>query len=85
MLAILRTWPTKCGLMSQSGPSFHARGLRADWMADKQIFHFAAAVDEHCLRVLVQEFEGFAGLQVLHSGNSSTAVRTRICRLVRPI
>ncbi len=59
--------------------------VRADRMADKQIFHFAAAVDEHRLRVLVQEFEGFAGLQMLHSGNSSTAVRTRICRLVRPI
>ena len=24
MLATFFTWPTKCGLMSQSGPSFHA-------------------------------------------------------------
>src|SRR5487761_1977209 len=35
-------------------------------VADEQVFHFAAAIDHHCLRALVQEVEGFAGFQVLH-------------------
>jgi hypothetical protein len=59
--------------------------MRADRVADEQVLHLAAAVDEHRLRVLVQELVGFLGLQVFHAGNSSTANLPTICRLVRPI
>ena len=52
MLATFFTWPTKCGLMSQSGPSFHATCCDADRMTDEQVLHLAAAVDEHRLRIL---------------------------------
>ena len=34
--------------------------LRAHRMADEEEFHFAAAVDEDCLRIGVEKGEGFA-------------------------
>jgi hypothetical protein len=35
-------------------------------MADEQVFHLAATIDEHCLRVLVQEVAGLLRFQVFH-------------------
>ena len=40
--------------------------VRAGRMADEQVFHLAAAVDQHGLRILLQEIVRFPGLQVLH-------------------
>ena len=76
MLATFFTWPTKCGLMSQSGPSFHGDVLRAHRMADEEVLHLAAAVDEDRLRVASQQVLGFLGFQVLHG-------RTRLARGAR--
>ncbi len=45
--------------------------MRADRMADEQVFHFAAAIDQHRLRVLVQEFACFAWVSDVSSSRVS--------------
>ena len=51
--------------------------LRALRMADEQVFHLAAAVDEDGSWILLQELLCFGGLQVLHGGIVWTADRKR--------
>ena len=48
--------------------------MRAARMADEQVLHLAAAIDEDGLRVLVQEVAGFHRFQVFHRR------RFRVCR-----
>src|SRR5512146_2719192 len=38
---------------------------RSDRMADEQILHLAAAIDEQCIRVLMQELVGFLGFGII--------------------
>ena len=40
--------------------------MRAARMADEQVFHLAAAIDEHRLRILAQEVVRFLRFQVFH-------------------
>lgn len=37
-----------------------------DGMANEQIFHFAAAIDEYRIRILLEEFVGLFGFKVFH-------------------
>ena len=55
--AIFFTWPTKCGLISQSGP-----------MPDEQILHLAAAIDQQRICVRLQEIMRLPRLEVFHGG-----------------
>jgi hypothetical protein len=59
------------------GPVVPCDVMGADRMADEEILHFAAAIDEDGRRILVQEFNRFGGLQVLHDGESSRAAMHR--------
>ena len=56
--------------------------VRADRVADEEVLHLAAAVDEDRRRIVVEELRGFGGLQVFHGRKSSTRRRRRLCRLV---
>ncbi len=38
----------------------------SDWMANKKIFHFAAAIDEYRIWILLEEFVGLFGFKVFH-------------------
>ena len=40
--------------------------MRADRMADEEVLHLAAAVDEDRRRILLEKRDRFLGLQVLH-------------------
>ena len=37
------------------GPVVPRNVMRAERMADEQVFHFAAAIDQHGLRILLEE------------------------------
>src|SRR5258708_16208720 len=54
--------------------------LRADRMADEEILHLAAAVDEDRLRIGMEEVEGFLGLHALHGEKRSTGSRRMLFR-----
>src|SRR5262249_2484818 len=52
------------------GPVVPRDVVRAPGVPDEQVFHLASAVDEDRLRVLREEVEGLAGLEVLHADGS---------------
>ena len=55
------------------GPIVPCDVMRADRMADEEILHLAAAIDEDGGRVVVKELYGLGRFQVLHGGKSSTS------------
>jgi hypothetical protein len=44
-------------------------------VADKQELHFAAAIDEHGVRIGVQEVVSLAGFEMFHAADYSLAIR----------
>ena len=68
-LVTFLTCPTKCGLMSHR-------------MADEEILHLAAAIDEYRGWILFQKLDGFPGLQVFHNCKSTMHSKPRLCRMV---
>jgi hypothetical protein len=59
--------------------------VRADWVADEEILHFAAAVDEDRGRIVVQEPGGFVRFQVFHGGEFNTRNGGALGSLVGPL
>ena len=66
MLEIFFTWPDEVGIHLPVRKLVPRDVVRAHRMADEQVFHLAAAVDHHCVGMVLDVFEGFFRRQVLH-------------------
>ena len=85
MLATCFTWPTKCGLMSQSGPSFHATWWApTGWPTKRYSISLRQSMNTAC-GCCVQELLRFLRFQVLHGAKCSTARAGGLCRFVSTI
>src|SRR5450432_3421928 len=56
-------------------------------MPDEQELHFATAVDQHRVRIVLEEIVGFPGLEVLHGPNLAPAAPAfkRVVRATRAL